>query len=97
MDYLVYWSYSLKCTVRKIYFRFFIYLEKDGYYVYISTRILILLKVDGNEKLGGLKFLQLLGIGLGPWRSISILILNMPFANKKCITVSGLSSNMNRR
>jgi hypothetical protein len=55
------------------------------------------LKVDGNEKLGGLKFLQLLGIGLGPWRSISILILNVPFANTKRISVSGLSSNMNRR
>ncbi len=26
------------------------------------------LKVVGNEKLGGLRFLQLLGIGLGPWR-----------------------------
>ena len=56
-----------------------------------------LLKVVGNEKLGGLKFLQLLGIGLGPWRSISILILNVPFANTKRISVSGLSSNMNRR
>jgi hypothetical protein len=55
------------------------------------------LKVVGNEKLGGLKFLQLLGIGLGPWRSISILILNVPFANTKRISVSGLSSNMNRR
>ena len=57
----------------------------------------VLLKVVGNEKLGGLKFLQLLGIGLGPWRSISILILNVPFANTKRISVSGLSSNMNRR
>ena len=55
------------------------------------------LKVNGNETLGGLKFLQLLGIGLGPWRSISILILNVPFANTKRISVSGLSSNMNRR
>ncbi len=55
------------------------------------------LKVVGNEKLGGLKFLQLLGIGLGPWRSISIFILNMPFANTKRISVSGLSNNMNRR
>ena len=55
------------------------------------------LKVDGNEKLGGLKFLQLLGIGLGPWRSISILIFNVQFANTKRISVSGLSSNMNRR
>ncbi len=55
------------------------------------------LKVVGNEKLGGLKFLQLLGIGLGPWRLIFIFILNMPFANTKRISVSGLSSIMNRR
>jgi hypothetical protein len=55
------------------------------------------LKVVGNEKLGGLKFLQLLGIGLGLWRSISIFILNMPFANIKRISVSALSSMMNRR
>jgi hypothetical protein len=55
------------------------------------------LKVDGNEKLGGLRFLQLLGIGLGPWRSMSIFILNMPFANAKHISVSALSSKMNRR
>jgi hypothetical protein len=45
------------------------------------------LKVDGNEKLGGLRFLQLLGIGLGPWRSMFIFILNMPFANAKRISV----------
>ncbi len=57
----------------------------------------LVLKVVGNEKLGGLKFLQLLGIGLGPWRSISIFILNMPFANTKRISVSGLSSKMIRR
>jgi hypothetical protein len=56
-----------------------------------------MLKVDGNEKLGGLRFLQLLGIGLGPWRSMSIFILNMPFANAKHISVSALSSKMNRR
>jgi hypothetical protein len=53
------------------------------------------LKVVGNEKLGGLKFLQLLGIRLGP--SISIFISNMPFANTKGISVSGLSSKMSRR
>ncbi len=56
-----------------------------------------LLKVVGNEKLGGLRFLQLLGIGLGPWRSMSIFILNMPFANAKRISVSALSSKMNRQ
>ncbi len=54
------------------------------------------LKVVGNEKLGGLRFLQLLGIRLGPWRLMSIFILNMPFANAKRISVSALSSKMNR-
>jgi hypothetical protein len=43
----------------------------------------IVLKVVGNEKLEGLKFLQLLGIGLGQWRSMSIFILNVPFAIEK--------------
>ncbi len=57
---------------------------------------LIPLKVVGNEKLGGLKFLQLLGIDLGPWRSMSIFILNVPFAIEKRISVSALSSKMNR-
>jgi hypothetical protein len=75
-----------KCTVLTI-----------SQYAKARDGILKLLKVVGNEKLGGLKFLQLLGIGLGPWRSISILILNVPFANTKRISVSGLSSNMNRR
>jgi hypothetical protein len=55
------------------------------------------LKVDGNEKLGGLRFIQLSGIGQGPWRSMSIFILNMPFANAKRISVSAHSSKMNRR
>jgi hypothetical protein len=55
------------------------------------------LKVVGNEKLGGLKFLQLLGIGLGPWQSMSIFILNVPFAIEKRISVSALSSKMKRR
>jgi hypothetical protein len=55
------------------------------------------LKVDGNEKLVGLRFLQLLGIGLGLWRSMSIFILNIPFANAKLISVSAHSSEMNRR
>jgi hypothetical protein len=41
------------------------------------------LKVDGNEKLGGLRISQLLGISLGPWRSMSIFGLNMPFAIEK--------------
>ncbi len=44
-----------------------------------------------------MRFWQLLGISLGHWRSMSIFILNMPFAIKKCISVSDLSSKMNRR
>jgi hypothetical protein len=63
----------------------------------IQTLYIEKLKVVGNEKLGGFKFLQLLGIDLGPWRSMSIFILNMPFANAKRISVSALSSKMNRR
>ncbi len=62
-----------------------------------GTGNIILLKVDGNEKLGGLRFLQLLGIGLGPWRSMSIFILNVPFAIEKHISFSALSSKLNRR
>jgi hypothetical protein len=55
------------------------------------------LKVDGNEKKDGLRFLQLSGIRLGPWRSTSIFILNMPFAIEKRISFSASSSKMNRR
>jgi hypothetical protein len=55
------------------------------------------LKVVGNEKKGWLRFLQLLEISLGPWRSMSILILNVPFATEKCISVSACSSKMKRR
>jgi len=72
-------------------------LNETYYKENVQCRNIHSLKVVGNEKLGGLKFLQLLGIGLGPWRSISIFNLNMPFANTKRISVSGLSSNMNRR
>ncbi len=53
--------------------------------------------VDGNEKLGGLRFSQLLGISLGPWRSMFIFGLNMPFAIEKRISFSALSSKMDRR
>jgi hypothetical protein len=55
------------------------------------------LNVDGNENLGGLRFLQLLGIGLGLWRSMSIFILNVLFAIEKHISCSALSSKLNRR
>jgi hypothetical protein len=40
---------------------------------------------------------QLLGISLGPWRSMSIFILNVPFAIEKRISVSAVSSKMNSR
>ncbi len=63
---------------------------------YSKFLVFDILKVDGNEKLGGLRFLQLLGLGLEP-RSMSIFILNMLFANAKRISVSALSSKMNRR
>jgi len=63
----------------------------------IQTLYIEKLKVVGNEKLGGFKFLQLLGIDLGPWRSMSIFILNVPFAIEKPISISALSSKMNRR
>ncbi len=55
------------------------------------------LKVDGNEKWGGLRFLQLLGISLGPWRLMPIFILNVQFAIEKRISISAFSSKMNRR
>jgi hypothetical protein len=57
---------------------------------------ILVLKVVGNEKKGVLRFLQLLGTSLGPWRSMSIFILNVPFAIEKCISFSALSSKMNR-
>ena len=47
--------------------------------------------------LHGLRFLQLLGISLGPWRSMSIFILKVSFAIEKHISFSALSSKMNRR
>ena len=34
---------------------------------------------------------------MGPLRSMSIFILNVPFDNEKCISVSACSSKMNRR
>jgi hypothetical protein len=66
--------------------------NKINAYIFIAA-----LKVVGNEKYGGLRFLQLLGISLGPWRSMSIFVLNMPFAIEKRISFSALSSKMNRR
>jgi hypothetical protein len=58
---------------------------------------IVVLKVDGYEKQSGLRFLQLLGIILGPWRSMFIFILNVPFAIEKRISFSALSRKINRR
>ncbi len=57
------------------------------------------LKVVGNEKLGGSRCWQLLGItgSQGPWRWMSVFFLNMPFAIEKRVSVSALSCNMYRR
>ncbi len=60
-----------------------------------SLHYILYLKVVGNEKKGGLRFLQWLGTSLGPWRSMSIFILNLPFGIEKCISVSACSSKMN--
>ncbi len=38
-----------------------------------------------------------MGISLGPWRSMSVFILNVLFAIEKRISFSALSSKMNRR
>ncbi len=45
----------------------------------------------------GQDFSQLLGISLGQWQSMSIFILNVPFAIEKRIFFSALSSKMHRR
>jgi hypothetical protein len=46
------------------------------------------LKVVGNEKLGGSRCLQLLGISLGLRRLMSIFFLNMTFTINMCISFS---------
>jgi hypothetical protein len=43
------------------------------------ARIFKLLKVVGNEKNGGSGRSQMLGYGVGPWRSMFIYNLNMQF------------------
>ncbi len=53
--------------------------------------------IVGNEKQGGSRFLQLLGTSLGPWRLMSIFVLNVSFAIEKRISIPALSSKRNRR
>jgi hypothetical protein len=80
----MFWLKIFRCLVKnKIIYNIMIFVATKWY-----------LKVVGNEKKGGLRFLQLLGISLGPWRSMSTFILNVPFAIEKHISVSALSSKM---
>jgi hypothetical protein len=55
------------------------------------------LKVGGNEKQWESGRSQMLGNSLGPWRSRFIYNLNIHFLNKNHISVSALSSKMNKR
>ncbi len=55
------------------------------------------LKVGGNEKQWGSGRSQMLGNGLGPWRSRFIYNLNTQLLNKNHISFSALSSKMNKR
>jgi hypothetical protein len=55
------------------------------------------LKVGGNEKQWGSGRSQMLGNGLGPWRSRFIYKLNTQLLNKNHISFSALSSKINNR
>jgi hypothetical protein len=55
------------------------------------------LKVGGNEKQWGPGRNQMLGNSLGPWRSRFIYNLNTQLLNKSHISVSALSSKMNKQ
>jgi hypothetical protein len=55
------------------------------------------LKAGGNEKQWGSGRSQMLGNGLGPWRSRFIYNLNTQFLIKNNISFSALSSKMNKR
>jgi uncharacterized protein YgfB (UPF0149 family) len=59
--------------------------------------ISISLKVGGNEKQWGSGRSQMLGNGLGPWRSRFVYNLNTQLLNKNHISFSALSSKMNKR
>jgi hypothetical protein len=54
-------------------------------------------KVVGNENQGGLGRRQMLGNGLGPWRSRLICHLNMQLSFKNHISVSACNSKINGR
>jgi hypothetical protein len=54
------------------------------------------LKVGGNEKQWGSGRSQMLGNGLGPWRSRFIYNFNTQLLNKNHISVSALTSKMNK-
>jgi hypothetical protein len=55
------------------------------------------LTVGGNEKQWWSGRSQMLGNGLGPWRSRFIYNLNTLLLNKNHISFSALSSKMNKR
>ncbi len=57
----------------------------------------VLFNVGGNEKQWGSGRSQMLGNGLGPWRSRFIYNLNTKLLNKNHISFSALSSTMNKR
>ncbi len=54
-----------------------------------------MLKVDGNEKLGGSRRAQLLSYSLALWRSKVILNLNVLFLCKQSISISACYSFIN--
>ncbi len=66
----------------------------DGFF---KTVIFLVLKVGGNEKQWGSRRSQMLGNGLGPWRSRFIYNLNTQLLNKNHISFSALSRKMNKR
>jgi hypothetical protein len=55
------------------------YVERDGW---LGRDEMESLKVDGNEKQWGPGRRQMLGNGLGPWRSRFIFNMNMQFLSK---------------
>ena len=63
----------------------------------VSEKLLNHLKVGGNEKQWGSGRSQMLGNGLGPWRSRFIYNLNTQLLNKNHISFCALSSKMNKR
>ncbi len=66
-------------------------MQKKSFFLFI---FFIVLKVVGNEKQWGSGRRQMLGNGLGPWRSRFIYNLNTQFFNKNHISFSALSSKL---